>query len=499
MKLKYLWMCATALTLGFASCSSDDEKEEAVGISAATITPAGSTVAYKIKVNADGAIDNRADSVAWDVTDAQLAEAVLKVTTTIGCTATCNGEEVTSEGVTVDATAPVVVSVTNGKKEVSKTITVLRAKTATEGFVKKATLNTTNLVWRDVTFWKGKFYAFTVTNEITDTESGTSVEKYELSSSVDGMTFTPIDYVVTNVEADELSSDYQVIGGEGARLIPFGDKLYVLTGMRTLGTDVNGNEKEQSTGWIIGPAISKWRGFVTSDGQNFTTISEVIMNGETELPVAIHYSYNNPYGNAFVFKDNIFLIGGFTVGFGMVQAGRNILQSTDGTTWKRIAAVDGDGASIGLPYLGSSAFVLNDKIYLVGGFSSFVSSSQVSKNVYTSEDGTVWKNEGEAVGLPCIYQAQVISNGSVAYLIGGESLDEETRALNTKVYRTEDGLNWTEVEAPSAFLAGRFPAACMVGNAVWMFCGNTTISSGNYAAPVATDIMSGDVWNTQLK
>lgn len=496
MKLKYLWIFAAA-TIGFAACSSDDDEEPAVGVTAATITPAGSSVTYNLSAAEVGVLDNKSDSVAWDVTDAALSEAVLKVTPTLNTVVSVNGTEITSEGVVVNANQPIVLTATGSGITKTVTINVFRAVTAAEGLTKKATLATTNVVWRDVTYWKGKFYAFTVTNTVTDAAAGTSLEEYKLSSSTDGVTWADIDYKVTNVENE-------VIGGEGARLLAQGDKLYIFNGMRTLGTDKYGNEAEIENGWFgPSPTIAKWRGFVTTDGQNFTSLEEQasVSRQGTALGLAVLKMYNNPYGTAVVFKDQLFLIGGYTISFSMTQTARNILTSTDGTTWSILAPVDAEGASVVLPFLGSEVFVLNNKLYLIAGFGNFVSDSQNSIAVYSSEDGTVWKNEGTLEGIGNIYQGRVVSNGSVAYLVGGETLGEDgaTRVINNKVYRSTDAINWTEVTTPAAFAGSRYPSAVAVGNAAWFFGGAAEVSTGSYAAPTGTEAYSGDVWNTQFK
>ena len=135
MKLKSFYFLAAIAALSFTSCS-DDEKEEVVGIVAGTITPAESTVAYKLAPLTEGVLDNKDDSIAWDVTDAAMQEAVLKLTPTLNATASVGGVQVTESGVTVDATKPVSVQVTNGSKTVTYTVNVYRAKTAVEGLTK---------------------------------------------------------------------------------------------------------------------------------------------------------------------------------------------------------------------------------------------------------------------------------------------------------------------------------------------------------------------------
>lgn len=495
MKMKFFWMWAAAVVLGFTACSDDDD-EAAVGITAGTITPAGSSITYQLKAAGNNVLDNKDDSVAWDVTDAALKEAVLKVTPTLDATVFYNGDEVTEEGIVVDATVPITVTAMKDKKTVICTINVFRAQEAVEGLTKKATLVSNKVVWRDAAYWKNKFWLFTVTNEITDPEAGTALEKYVLSSSLDGINFTTVDYKITNVE-DE------VLGGEGARLIPLGDKLYVLNGWRSLGTDIYGNEPEFMVGYLGRVAApSTWCGFVTSDGENFESLAEKvsIVQGEMELPASILYLYNNAYGQTVAFKGNIYQFGGFLSSFGMVQVARNVMRSADGTNWMLLSPKDAEGASIGLPHLGSEVFVLNDKLFLINGFTNFVAASQANRTVFCSSDGETWEAVDEIKGIDCIYQGRVVSDGKIAYLIGGEILGEDgTRTLNDKIYKSTDGIKWTEVETPSSFVGTRFPSAVTVGSIVWLYGGTTSVSEGSYADYKGSETYSGDVWNTLLK
>lgn len=494
MKLKYFWMLAAAVVLGFTACS-DDEEEAAVGLTAGSITPAGSSVTYQLKSAVEGMMDNKDDSVAWDVTDAALAEALLKVTPTLDATVSYNGTEITSEGVVVNANSPITVVVTNGKKTVNYTVNVYRAQTAAEGIIKKATLSATNVVWRDYTYWKGKFWTYVVTNTITNAETGDAKEVYLLMNSTDGVTWTDVDYKVTNVENE-------VIGGEGARLLVYNDKLYLLTGQRTLGTDKFGNAAEVEDGWFgPSPFIAKWRVFVSDDGENFSSLedgAQVLIEGE---PTANILAYNAPFVNVFTLNGSMFMQGGYTYGFGMQQMGRNIISSKDGKTWTRISPVDGDGANFAVPN-DAAYFMLGNKLYLVGGYRNYIDLSFINSTVYTTTDGTTWTIAADmAEGIPALYQARAVSNGEVVYLFGGEQIveDGETRVANNKVFRSTDGVKWTEVEVPAAYAGTRYPSVLLVGNVVWLFDGDASVSQGYWPAPQSSDEYPGNIWNMMMK
>ena len=220
-------------------------------------------------------------------------------------------------------------------------------------------------------------------------------------------------------------------------------------------------------------------------------------NGEKS---AISITWNTPYANAFVYNGSMYLHGGYSYGFGMQQMGRLFLKSSDGVTWERINPLDQDGASLTLPNDGA-VFMLDNKLFLIGGYRNFIGASYVSNVVYSTTDAVNWKSEGTlAESMPLLYQCKVVSNGTVAYLFGGETISpDDVRTVSNKVYRSTDGVNWTEVATASTFVGGRFPSAVNVGDAMWILDGDVTESVGYWPAPASTDEYPGNIWNMQMK
>lgn len=84
---KFSTMIMLALAAGaFVSCSdSDDDKAPVVGITSLTVTPAGSAKAYSCVIDQNTLkIENTNDSVEWDVMDADLKQATILATGTLG-------------------------------------------------------------------------------------------------------------------------------------------------------------------------------------------------------------------------------------------------------------------------------------------------------------------------------------------------------------------------------------------------------------------------------
>lgn len=501
MKLKYsVFILLATVVAAFTACSDDeDKKEQAVGIVSGTITPMGSTVSYKLVPKDNATIENTNDSLAWDVTESALSEAVLKVTPTLETTVSYNGKEVGADGVTVNANNPVTLQVKGSSgKTVTYKLNVVRAKNLKEGLVKKSSAMpgaVNGAVWQDVVSFKGKFYALVVSAKATGEKKGEGEEHYQLFSSINGIDWQEVNYAVLPKQ--------DVIGGEGARLVVFSDKLYVLGGIRTLGADKYGIPAEIEDGWMgPAPVIKVWRGYVTSDGTNFESLAEKLKVEDEGKAVEAEntWLYNNPYCSYAILNGKIFQHGGFTMFMGMAQGASNTLESSNGYEWKVISTLDDQGKTIYLPSIGANFFSFKGKLYIVGGFTNFIDAKFMNNAVYSSTDGKVWKKEAENVeGFSNLYQATVVATDNVVYIMGGEIFKEDkTRVLNTKVYRSTDCIHWTEVSA-EGFTGVRYAAGVVAGQGAWFFGGYESVSTGNYAFPQQPFKWSNTTWNAAMK
>lgn len=343
-----------------------------------------------------------------------------------------------------------------------------------------------NVVWTDATVFNGEMYSLVVSLDKSGEEN---VEKYELYKSADGAAWTKVEYTVDGQAG--------LIGGEGARLVVNNGKLYVFSGMRTMGKDVLGGEAEVSEGWFGLEPVVYFRVWESTDGVAFNAVTGLTyMRGETDY-TSMMDMFASPYSSVVSYKGKIVAQGGYMVTYGMSQPGRLLLVSEDGKAWEQLAPVDAEGNSFNLTHVGGSLFELNGKLFLAGGFNNFISPNFMTPAVMSTEDLTTWT--AEETNLPALYQSQVVCDGKVAYLFGAETLNEEgNREMVPAVYKSVDGINWEQVATPEGYEGYRLASAVAYEGYAYFFGGYNSISSGNYACPGETDTYATKTWNIKF-
>jgi len=508
--MKKLSLILLTVLTGFisVSCSdSDDEQKTVVGITAVAVTPAGSAKSYVCQIDqALTVIENTNDSVDWDVMDASLKSTKITATATLGASVYYNNVIVGADGVEADATLPVtLVAMDDAGHSKSYTLKVVRAKTASgEDMLRKSSAFVgfpQGLLDFDMAVFNNKFYA--ITASLSD-----ETENYQLFNSTDGINWTEVNYKtgVAGVALPEGQTAY-LIGGEGARLQVFNNKLYVLGGARTFGADKYGNPAEvEDWGWGSPmKQIRSWHSYSTSDGETFScdTVGAKLYDTAAGTETAAGKALTYTYLNTVVLGNRMYMKGGYLFGFGMAQGARALAQTTDGKNWNRITVDDADGTCDVARRVGDSFFSFKGKLWCVGGFTNFIEPDNMCTDVYSSADGISWTAEGTANGLPRIYHAKAVAADNVVYLVGGEILNDDNtgRTLSDKIYRSVDGVNWEAVDVPASFAARRNAAATvMMNNTVWIFGGFNTATSDSYGYPCGvTDTQGTDTWIKLIK
>ncbi len=506
MKMKNVWMFLAVLmgALTWTSCSEDDDPAPVVGISAISVTPAGSAVSYNAAINGTTATVD----IPWDVADAALAAATVNATPTYGSVVYYNDQPV-GEGVEADFTAAVTLVAKGGDgTAVAYTVTVKRVAVGEDMVIKSSNFQgfPANLIDYDVAYFKGKFYAITTsTTEEVQGEGeeavNVTIEHYGLYTSEDGVNWTKVEYK-TSTQGVELpeGQDGYVVGGEGASLVVHDGRMYVMGGSRLNGQDIYGNPSEMVDGWTgPGPSIAAWRSFSTADGVNFecdTVGITVTKDAQDYAPMA---SWVMPvaHANAVSFNGKIFVQGGLNGSYGMWQMGRRYFTTTNGTDYEILTTVGTEeGVTPDVHMRAQNAFfAFQGKLWCMGGYKNWLDPGQMVNTIWSSEDGLVWKQEAEfpvdaegnqVVGLTGIYDMAVVATDEVVYIFGGALNTAEGNVTSNKIYKSTDCLVWEEVaDVPEAFSARRHTVGLAQGNSAWLFGGISDVTTDKYGYPLA--------------
>lgn len=469
-KLNVMLFAAALAVLGFTSCSDDDDAA-AFGITGVTVTTAEGVSHQGVISQADLTI-----TVTMPVTTqtSELEACTIAATATMGTTVTIDDKAL--EGSTFDLSSPITLTAACDGQTKAYVLTVsCTEEDADLATGKRLTADLRNsgipagTYDYSVAFFKGKFYAFTA--ELTD-----STANYGVYTSTNGIRWT------------ELSTP-EIIGGMGASPVVYNDKLYVMGGIRIIGTDKEGNAPElEIGGWSTQLTLNTFRTWTTTDGATWNNES---IEGSMEDPSDMFrvMVFRGAFGflspTPFVFNEKLYMESGNTMSFGMFQGANGQLYLSDGGTYTPIMSAMSALRSY------CSTFVLNNKLFTMCGAGGFVGPATLQTAVYSSEDGENFITASDSTAVGALCGATVVTNnaGNVAYLFGGCYYDEEgARVMNNTIYRTEDGTTWTALENINSDYAGTFtPRVVVDDNDIAYVFGGFSSFSGNYT-PYATSV-----------
>lgn len=494
-KISALFAIAALTATLLPSCQKEDDSP--FGILTMSLTmPNGKTVACAVNQELL-TIDNAADPVEVGM-PAPLYTMKVTYTATLDTKVTYNGADLVSGETAIDFSAPVtLVASKQGKKTVrTNTYTVTlksdtNDKSETEG--KKVNADMTSggfpkALYYDIALFKDAFWAITATYP-----NGTSPKDpafYHVYKSIDGISW------------EKVATNLKIIGGVGARLVVFKDKLWSFGGGRYYGTDEEGNESSLS--WDgVSPEMDIPEFFVysTSDGTNWAKETVEVEGSAFALPGCIDPKVVNT-GSTLVY------LGSLVASFGMLQGAAAIVTSTDGIHWKVNAdanKAENAGAAFLREKINSCAYSFNGKLYNAGGFDNFVDPKYLKTNVFVSADnGATWSLAAEDGGFSPRFGMRVVGTDKVLYMVGGQTFDKDgkTPVASNQVYRSTDGAHWTALSGENAMASafeGRVRANVVAyGDMMWVF-GGRGLTSGFYGAIDAKDPVLYDVWKKRIK
>ena len=369
------------------------------------------------------------------------------------------GREIPKEGVVVDATHPIEIEVRGYGQNKVYSIETLRY-TDVPSDQGQVLPKSTDMHKMGIDPYIANYSVGVLGDQFYLFGTGVSgeVAEYKVYTSHNGVKWSEVSYAPESIQA---------IGGVGTRCVTFRERLYLLGGARTQAKDRWGNPPE--TMWGSFPTIEFWRSVSTSDGSTyrvdtvgvdapFVNSWGTLSNANLPTPCVIP--------NVVVFGDNMYMKNSHGIIYGQAQGSRDYRVTKDGTNWLKLQA-DPKATQRLLDVF----FVLKGKMFTVGGFNNFISEENILGDIYSSEDGVKWTKEAEEGGFGKMWGMTVISNGSVAYMVGGEYLKDGQRVLSDKIYRTEDGIRWKPINTGDRYKAGSLPQLVIRGEVVYIFGG----------------------------
>lgn len=421
-------------------------------------------------------ISNSKDSLLFGTSQESLKKIKPLFTTTIGAKVFVNGVEIKSGESEIDLTKPLSIDTryNDAKREYSATAFVeKRDHSETSGAKVNTDMTITGLPpfnSYSAAYFKGKLYILGAYYPNATATTGTAY--YELYSSDNGAKWTKV------------TTNPNVVGGYGAELVVLGDKMFAMGGARLWGSDVNGAPREASIAWRV---------MSTQNGTDWSDCTPGQVNA--------------PTGRAFpqitVHDGKIVLRRGKTFGFGMWQNinHSDTYQTSDGTLWTRINAnpVTATNRS------DDAMFSFNNKLWIVGGYVSFISATNMRGDIWSSSDnGATWQQESAASGTDLVrFGHRVVSYGGKLYMIAGEKLEGTVRISINDVMTSINGINWSSLpqglQLPVSFNTRIYPNFIMgEGDLAWII-GGFSNSLGNYTVSGLTMTARYDVWTKRVK
>ena len=471
-KLNALLLMALCAVFSFTSCN-DDSNDSGFGITGVTVTTAEGA-SYNGVINYSGLTIQC--TVPMTTQASELEACSLNVTATMNTTVTVNGAAVAFA--TFDLNNPILLTAPHEGRSKDYTLTVVISDTEDDlaaGKQISADIRgggiPSNVYDYSVALFDGKFYAFTSGYDAAD-----SLGFYKVFTSTNGIRWTEV-------------STEDIIGGMGARPIVINDKLYVIGGIRVLGTDQGGNAPElESNGWSTSLTLESFR--IASTGNGSTWNDESIEGNSTLADDMFKMligrgSFGFVCPTPFTYNNNLYMESGSMMVFGTLQGANSQMWVKADTTYNMVA-----GAS-SLLRAHCSTFVLNNEIFLLGGARGFVSASNLQTAVSSSTDGETFATIADSTAVGPICGATVVTNnaGNTAYLFGGLYYDEAgARVMNNTIYKSTDGVTWTAVEGINEAYTGTFNPCVVVdeNDIAWVFGGFNSFS-GNYT-PYSTTV-----------
>lgn len=236
----------------------------------------------------------------------------------------------------------------------------------------------------------------------------------------------------------------QFLGRDGVGALAFNGKMYLLGGWNPNYLPVTCNEVWSS-----------------EDGTNWTWVTDAPWPPRHDAGWAV---YNN----------KLWVVGGDHL-TGNYQ--NDVWSSSDGVNWELVTDT--------VPWANrATQYVLsfNNRLWLMGGQkiqeSGVPPGPVVAYNdVWSSTDGANWTQVTPAAGWSPrgMIMGSAVFQGQMWVISGGEY---DVRTFNNDVWRSSDGVNWTQVTASAPWVPRQFQNIAAFDNKLWLLAGGDAASQG---------------------
>lgn len=172
-------------------------------------------------------------------------------------------------------------------------------------------------------------------------------------------------------------------------------------------------------------------GWLSQDGKKWT---------KTSLPES---GLNSAHQKFVQFKGAIYALGAMTGNYEGFTINTKILRTKDGKTWENVAEKSNLPQRV---FYGATVF--KDKIWLIGGFDG----KKYYNDVWNSADGVNWTQVAEKTAWSERTPAVTVVFKDKIWLMGGGVIDGEKNDnpySYKEIWTSEDGISWTQVKTNS--------------------------------------------------
>jgi N-acetylneuraminic acid mutarotase len=212
------------------------------------------------------------------------------------------------------------------------------------------------------------------------------------------------------------------------------------------GRHVYGIAKIEDSTYIIGgdnlqSLFDVWR---TTDGENWTLLAQNILGNRIFYGCTVHNGY-------------IYVVGG--LGYYDVWRSRN------GIYWEQVTNE--------VPFLKGECFAgslasFNGKMWMLCGGNNGFGQGSIRKEVWSSTDGKIWKQEKDFSGSKRYYTDVIVWDNKL-WVVGGFNYEEGN--IKSIWYMKSDG-TWKEFETPVDYIGRHATGVAVYNNQLVITCGN---------------------------